>query len=60
MNLVKENPELDSKKKKKKTDFIQDYCNEEKRPLCSTGLYSEYSVSKHESTARHPSWGAGQ
>lgn len=59
MSLVKENPELESKKKKK-TDFIQDYCNEEKRPLRSTGLYSEYSVSKHESTAWHPSWGAGQ
>ena len=45
------------KNKKQKTDFIQDYCNEAKRPLRSTGLYSEYSVSKRESTARHPSWG---
>ena len=43
MDLVKENPELDSWKKKK--NFIQDYCNKEKRPLCSTGLYSEYSIS---------------
>ena len=46
-------------KRKKKKDFIQDYCKKEKRPLCSTGLYSEYSISKGELTARDPSWGWG-